>query len=86
MKHMLDLADVDCRWPLKGKGADTLFCAEPTVLPPFFPRHLHRAYRATPPIKQLVTAAREACTAQAAPAAPADRAPRWAQVKAMGTL
>ncbi len=45
MKQMLDLGPFDCRWPLKGAGAETFFCAAPTLKSPYCPSHLLRAYR-----------------------------------------
>jgi len=64
MKHMLDLGPFDCRWPLKGRGADTLFCAEPTLKSPYCPKHLLRAYKLALPSKKQIKAAREAQRAQ----------------------
>ena len=83
MKHMLDLNAHDCRWPVLGEGADTLFCAEPTLKSPYCSSHLCRAYHAAPPSRQQAKAAREARTARSVPA---DRTPRRPQVKAMGAL
>jgi hypothetical protein len=83
MKHMLDLGAFDCRWPVKGEGADTMFCAEPTLKSPYCPTHFARAYHRAPPTKEQRQAAREAPKGLSAPAG---RRPRGAQVKAMGAL
>lgn len=60
MKYMLNLGPFDCRWPLKGEGAATKFCAAPTFKSPYCPKHFRRAYKFVPPNKEQIKAAREA--------------------------
>lgn len=56
---MLDLGPFDCRWPAKGEGADTMFCAALTFKSPYCPKHLLRAYKFAVPSKKRIKAARK---------------------------
>jgi hypothetical protein len=54
MKYMLELGPFDCRWPLKGEGETTLFCAALTLKSPYCPKHLRRAFvRESPDTKKM---------------------------------
>ena len=46
MKLLEELGTFECRWPLEGEGADTLFCAHAkTFLEPYCEEHKAKSIR-----------------------------------------